>query len=44
MRTIALLMEILGALLIVGGVAAFSIPIACIVFGALLLAAGEVHG
>lgn len=44
MRKIALPVQILGVLLIAAGVAYFSLPIAMIVFGLLLIVAGEVHG
>lgn len=36
--------QMAGVLMIVAGVAAFSIPISAIVFGSLLIFVGEVHG
>jgi len=44
MRKFAFLVQMCGVALIVAGVAVFSIPIAGVVFGVLLIAAGEVHG
>lgn len=44
MRRLAFLAQTCGVALIVAGVAAFSIPVACVVLGVLLIAAGEVHG
>lgn len=44
MRRLALLAQACGVALIVTGIAVFSIPVACVVFGALLIVAGEVHG
>lgn len=44
MRKLAFLAQACGVILIVGGIAAFSIPVAGVIFGVLLIAAGEVHG
>lgn len=44
MRKLVLSVQIIGVLLIAFGVAAFSIPVACVAVGMLLIAAGEVHG
>ena len=44
MRRLAFLTQACGVVLIIAGVAVFSIPIASVVFGVLLIAAGEVHG
>jgi hypothetical protein len=44
MKRLAFVTQMVGVALIVVGVAVFSIPVAGIVFGALLIAAGEVHG
>jgi len=44
MRKLVFLAQACGVALIIAGVAAFSVPVASVVFGVLLIAAGEVHG
>jgi uncharacterized membrane protein HdeD (DUF308 family) len=44
MRKIALWVQITGVSLIFAGIAAFSLPLAAIAVGVVLIAAGEVHG
>lgn len=43
-RGLALLVQIAGVLLMVGGVAAFSVPVAAVILGVLLVVAGEIQG